>query len=227
MNLRSIGPKFPLRNLMAALAVLAVTMASVRGLEPTYKPPLMDNTHFLLQVATRIGLDGRVAELTGREWETAFQRMTSPAVLETALADPWLSSLPRLRKAADPRAELRRMIQFRSVDARVHGLVRLSVASPTEPVRAASVVARAIVARGPPRISIIPRVYRWGPLDRPWKVAAAWVFGLLAALLILLRPSRESRRETSDDRGSGRGQTSAESRADRIPDGARPAIAVE
>jgi len=227
MNLLAIRPKFSIRNLMAALAVLAVTMASVRGLEPTCEPPLSDKTQFLLQVATSIGLDGRVAELTGREWDTAFQRMTSPAVLDTALADPWLSSLPQLRKAADARAELRRMIHFRSVQSRVHGLVMLSVASPTDPGRAASVVSRAIVARGPPRISIHPRVYRWGPLDRPWKVAAACVFGLLATLLTLMRPSRGSRRETADARGPSRGPTSDESRADRAPDAARPGIAAE
>jgi hypothetical protein len=181
MNLLAIRPKFSIRNPMVALAVLAVTLASVRGLEPTYDPPLPGNTHVLLQVVT-FRPDGHVAELTGSAWETALQGMTSPAVLATALADAWLSSLPQLRKVADPRAELCRMMHFRSVESRLHGVVMLSVASPTEPGRAAHIVAPAIVAKGPPRITINPRVNRWGPPDRPWKVAAAWVFGLLATL---------------------------------------------
>ncbi len=207
--------------------MLAVTLASIRGLEPTYEPPLTDKTHFLLQVAT-LGPDGHVAELNGRHLENAFQRMTEPAVLDAALADAWLSSLPQLKKAADPRVELRRMIHLRSVQSTAGpGVIALSVASPIQPIRAARVVAYAIAFAGPPRTSVVPRVYRWGPLDRPWNLAAACVFGLLATLFTLICPLWQRRPESSADRAPGRRPTSNENRANRTPDAARSAIRAE
>jgi hypothetical protein len=205
MNLLAIRPTFSIRNLMAGLAVLAVTMASIKGLEPTSEPPLSEKNQVLLQVATRLGPDGREIELPGDQLATALRRMTSPAVLDTALADPWLSSLPSLKKAADPRAELRRWIHFRSAQSSVGpGVVVLAVESPIDASRATHIVARAIAAGGPPLMSIRPRFYRGGPLDRPWKVATAWAFGLAAALLTLMRPLRNRRREPSNDRGTVR-----------------------
>jgi hypothetical protein len=185
---------------MVVLAVLAVTMASIRGLEPTTVPSPSDKDHLLIQVVLSLGLDGRPVELTGRRWEDAVRLLTSRVVIDMALTDPWLSSLPELRQAADPRAALRRMIRLRSAESStgLNGTVLFSVASSTNPLRAAFVVERAMMHRGLPPVTHIPTIYRGGPLDRPWKVAVAWALGLLAALVILTRPSRRSRRRSSE-----------------------------
>ena len=64
---------------------------------------------------------------------TRVQLLKSPAVLERALSDPALRALPRIRKAPDPVAELRRVLRVETLPDTALILVSMESRSPDEP----------------------------------------------------------------------------------------------
>ncbi len=60
------------------------------------------------------------------------------------------------------------------------------------PESVADAIADAILTKGPSGVRIIGRpmslshartIYKWGPLDKPWKVTAAWALAVLASFI--------------------------------------------
>jgi hypothetical protein len=174
---------------MAAIAFLAVSLGLIQLNSDTTAHHFRTYLRVDFPSTTTLGRNGDLF---------APQRMselTSSAVLDATLTDAHLSTLPRLYSAADPRRELRRMIQVQR-DHRA-GVVWIGVEGylPAEPIFAAKPLAEAILSKGPPgarvALSTDPMRMPLSPdlLDRGWKVAVATFVMILATIAILFLPA--------------------------------------
>ncbi len=135
-----------------------------------------------------------------QDWQARLGELTSPAVLDAALDDGHLSTLPRLYRAENPRAEFRRMLQVQG-DHRI-GVVRIRIDGyiPAEPFLAARRLAEAILTKGPrgARVTRPSGAMRMPlapvSLDQKWKIAAALFAVVLGTTAILSFPWPVTRR---------------------------------
>jgi hypothetical protein len=162
----------------------------------------------VLEILTPRDADGRASPLTDAEWEVMRQKMTAQGVLELALSNPRVAGIPRIVHAADPYAELRRAVVLQYIfDEPIGNTVLLGGEGSTfdEAELIMNSMMSALYTKRPVpfdyympagTLTTLDGLYREGPLDRPWKTAAATLVSFLAScgVLYLPLPGRNGRR---------------------------------
>jgi hypothetical protein len=182
---------------MAAIASLAVSLGLIRL--NTDSPAHRFHADLLVDFPSTTAPERDGNLLAPQDWQARLNELTSPAVLDAALTDAYLSTLPRLYGASDPPGEFRRMLHVQG-DHRA-GVVRIRIEGhvPAEPMLAANPLAEAIISKGPPGARVArsqnPMRMPLSPalLDRRWKVAAVAFVGILTMIAILFVPARSER----------------------------------
>ncbi|MHB1558580.1 MAG: hypothetical protein ACYC61_14075 [Isosphaeraceae bacterium] len=198
--MRSFRPRLTVRRLLAAIAFLAVSFGLIRL--NTDSPARRFQTDLFVDFVPTAASerDGHGDSPAPQDWPTRLRGLTAPAVLDAALAaDGHFSTLPRISKAADPRAEFRRMLHVQRDDST--GRVRITIEGriPAEPTLAVGPLTEAILSQGPPGARVTRAPYRMrmplepAVLDRGWKVAAAALVVILGTTAILFLPTGSMR----------------------------------
>ncbi len=184
---------------MAAIAFLAVSLGWIRlNLDGPGRRFQMDLLVDFPPTAASVR-EGQGDSPTPQDWPTRLRGLTAPAVLDAALADSGLSTIPRIYNGADPRDEFRHMLHVQRDDST--GVVRITIEGrvPAEPTIAVGPLTEAILSRGPPgaRVTRAPYLMRMplepAVLDRGWKVAAATLIAILGTTIILFLPAGSRR----------------------------------
>lgn len=150
------------------------------------------------------GPHGRGRVYTEAEWADLIARMSSPAVLDAALADPRIARLPYIARAPDPRAALAAaygisvMISQPPRDGRPKAInvASMGVSSPMNVHQVADAIADAIKAHGPVEVTAVGRSTGVGylpsyvpiPWYRDWRVLFLGLLTLAWTGLVLFSP---------------------------------------
>jgi hypothetical protein len=193
------------RRMLVAVAFVSGTVAFIGPITPMsiYGPITTDL--IMLSVASPIMPDGRRGTYTKSEWAALISQMSSPAVLDAALADPRIARLPRFHGLAAPRAGLsgtfRMSVSFSEAETDSHTAINgvlLHVNSTTAVHDIADALADAIAAKGPAGvtvvgrpsgISFVSRAIGHVPWYRDWRLYTIATVSLLAALILVLPSS--------------------------------------
>jgi hypothetical protein len=194
-------PRFSLRRMMVAVAIMAGAAFAFRSLgrlQPA--PPAMAADIMMLTVPSPIGPDGRGGTYTRAEWESLIARMSSPKVLDAALTDARVARLTGIAKAPSPRAALASLygigVSFSLVETDDHPAINgvtLHVGLPGGRGLAiydlTNAIAEAIAAHGPEGVAVAGRPtgisHATAALPIPWH-HDPWVYGILATTTIAI-----------------------------------------
>jgi hypothetical protein len=214
--MRLFRPRLTVRRLMAAIAFLAVSLGLIRLHSDS--PAHRFHAEIRVDFPSIASPEQSGNTLTPQIFQDRVSELTSPAVLDAALADAHLSTTPRIYNAVDPRAELRRMIDVQADHRARVAWMTIEGRIPIEPVLAAQPLADAVLSKGPAGVRVTRAPVRLrttlapAVLDRRWKVAAAAFVSILATVLILVgpagfeRPTFVSQSATGDPLLSGYGK---------------------
>jgi len=191
--------------MLLAVAIVAATAPCIGHLAPIYIYGPITSDLNILSVGSPIGPDGRKGTYNESEWAALIAQMSSPAVLDTALADPRIARLSLFQGLGDPRAALSSKFQIsvaisgaETESQTALNVLLLHVGSVTAVQDIADALASAIAAKGPAGVAVVGRpmsimILPIGevPWYRDWRlytIGAVTLAALLALLVLHSKP---------------------------------------
>ena len=198
--------RFTLLRMMAVVVIAGVGLAVSQflahvplGTETPEIPRILETS---MHVPSPIGTDGRERILSEEEWAALLAQMSSPEVLDAALADPRIARLPYFAFSPSKRSTLASCYAVKRPIGPADQRPVIYVRSPVANLAVYQAVTDAILARGPKGITNIGDSYRQfperfqgsAPESLLWgcdgKNFVVLVMTLLAILLVLCLPAR-------------------------------------